>query len=82
VLKKRGRSLTDFLDQNCELKLRQGLEELYLHHPAIATVSKEQGKLFTDHDLTHIVFGCDTTLVGEIMSKPWIFLAALSAWPN
>jgi len=54
-------------------------QELYLHHPAVATVSKEKGKFFTDHDLTHIVFGCETTLVGEIMLKPLIFLAALSA---
>ena len=30
------------------------------------------GKIFIDHDLTHVIFGCDTSLIGEIMLKPWI----------
>jgi hypothetical protein len=27
---------------------------------------------FQDHDLTHVVFGCDTSIHGERAFKPWI----------
>lgn len=30
------------------------------------------GKTFIDHDLTHVIFGCDTSLIGEVLLKPWI----------
>lgn len=28
------------------------------------------GKTFIDHDLSHVIFGGDTSLIGEIMLKP------------
>ena len=37
-------------------------------------MSRTKGKLFTDHDLTHVIFGCDTSIVSELMLKPWILL--------
>ena len=46
------------------------------------------GKIFIDHDLTHVIFGCDTSLIGEIMLKPWILfgcnisMAELKAYGN
>jgi|TARA_B110000914_G_C15274248_1_gene359014 hypothetical protein len=64
----------EFLNQNCESTLREGLEELYRHNPEAALVSKEKGKLFIDHDLTHVIFGCDTSLAGEMLLKPWTIL--------
>jgi ubiquinone biosynthesis protein Coq4 len=62
----------EFLHQQCQLTLREGLEELYRHNPEVASVSKTKEKTFTDHDLTHIIFGCDTSITGEILLKPWI----------
>ena len=61
-----------FMQQNCRLTLRDGLEELYRHAPEVAVVSQRKGKIFVDHDLTHVLFGCDTSLQGEILLKPWI----------
>lgn len=61
-----------FMQQNCRLTLRDGLEELYRHAPEVAVVSQRKGKMFVDHDLTHVLFGCDTSLQGEILLKPWI----------
>ena len=61
-----------FMQQNCRLTLRDGLEELYRHAPEVAVVSRRKGKMFVDHDLTHVLFGCDTSLQGEILLKPWI----------
>ena len=37
-------------------------------------MSRTKGKLFTDHDLTQVIFGCDTSIVGELMLKPRILL--------
>lgn len=72
----RSREVNDmkFLNQDCDLTLQQGLNELYENNPQVAAVSLARGKLFTDHDLTHVIFGYDTSLDGEIGLKPWILL--------
>ena len=38
----------------------------------MAATSTRKGKTFHDHDLTHVIFGCDTSINGEIALKPWI----------
>ena len=62
----------EFLKQQCTLTLREGLQELYLNNPEVAVTSNRKGKIFHDHDLTHVIFGCDTSINGEIALKPWI----------
>ena len=54
-----------FLNQDCRATLGEGLSELYCHAPDVAEVSDRKGKSFRDHDLTHVIFGCDTSLEGE-----------------
>jgi len=61
-----------FLQQDCRATLREGLDELYRNAPEVAEVSERKGKSFRDHDITHVLFGCDTSLEGEILLKPWI----------
>ena len=67
-----SRLFMEFLEQNCTKTLREGLEELYINNPEVAASSKSKGKSFQDHDLTHVIFGCDTSIRGEIILKPWI----------
>jgi len=62
----------EFLLQDCTKTLREGLEELYANNPHVAAASSLKGKSFQDHDLTHVIFGCDTSITGEINLKPWI----------
>jgi len=62
----------DFLNPNCTKTLQEGLDELYIHNPDVAATSKLKGKSFQDHDVTHVIFGCDTSIRGEIILKPWI----------
>ena len=62
----------EFLEQNSTQTLLEGLEELYINNPEVAASSKLKGKSFQDHDLTHVIFGCDTSIRGEIILKPWI----------
>ena len=64
--------MMEFLKQNCSLTLRQGLEEFYLNNPEVALTSKAKGKTFIDHDLTHVIFGCDASVYGEMALKSWI----------
>ena len=62
----------EFLEQDCTKTLREGLEELYINNPDVAASSQLKGKSFQDHDLTHVIFGCDTSIRGEIILKLWI----------
>ena len=62
----------EFLKQDCSLTLREGLKELYLNNPEVGATSNRKGKIFRDHDLTHVIFGCDTSINGELALKPWI----------
>ena len=62
----------EFLKPDCRATLREGLDELYRFAPEVAEVSERKGKSFRDHDLTHVLFCCDTSLKGEILLKPWI----------
>ena len=65
----------EFLKASSTLTLRAGLDELYREAPEVAEVArvaKEKGKPFRDHDLTHVIFGCDTSIDGELLLKPWI----------
>ncbi len=61
-----------FMSQASELTLKEGLDELYTSAPEVAAVSARKGKAFRDHDLTHVIFGCDTSITGEILLNPWI----------
>ena len=62
----------EFLNPNCTQTLQEGLDELYSQNPHVAATSKLRGKSFQDHDVTHVIFGCDTSIRGEIILKPWI----------
>ena len=62
----------EFLNPNCTQTLQEGLDELYSQNPHVAATSKLKGKSFQDHDVTHVIFGCDATIRGEIILKPWI----------
>ena len=69
----------EFLKPDCRATLREGLDELYRFAPEVAEVSESKGKSFRDHDLTHVLFGCDTSLKGEILLKPWILFGTTIA---
>ena len=64
----------EFLQPSCTKTLQEGLDELYREAPEVAEVSRRKGKGFRDHDLTHVIFGCDTSIRGELLLNPWILL--------
>ena len=62
----------EFLKQDSTQKLKEGLAELYANAPQVHKSSAAKGKSFQDHDLTHVLFGCDTSVWGELDLKVWI----------
>ena len=57
----------EFLKPDCRATLREGLDELYRFAPEVAEVSERKGKRFRDHELTHVLFGWDTSPKGETL---------------
>ncbi len=71
-----------FLKQDCALTLREGLAELYEKQPEVGASAKQVGKMFIDHDATHVVFGCDTSFKGEAMLDAWTLGGTDIGWKN
>ncbi len=66
--------------------LRQGLEKFYVeymdyHSHTTAGISNEVKAFFKSHDIAHVLFGCDISLLGEGSVKIWtIFGTTLGFW--
>ncbi len=68
------------------LTLRQGLDRYTNANQGVLStreVSDEAEQFFRCHDVAHVVFACDTTLVGEGTVKLWtIFGTTLGFWKH
>ncbi len=65
--------------QEASLSLREGLEEYYTSDPnllAPADVSKDIAVGLRAHDAAHVVFGCDTSVRGEVVLARWSLFGA------
>ena len=57
-----------YLQQDCQQTLQEALEEYFASIPGLVTednAPKATADLFRRHDIGHVVFGCDTSLMGE-----------------
>ena len=67
-----------YLEEGSTQPLREGLAEYYAHNSALldpARLPVEVAELFRQHDAAHVVFGCDTSLRGEILIDLWTVFA-------
>jgi ubiquinone biosynthesis protein Coq4 len=65
----------NYLVQDCDISLKEALNRYYAQNPGFYQPSQlddDSRKLFFAHDVCHIVFGCDTSLVGESKLEQWI----------
>lgn len=76
--------MAKYREPECELTLEQALQEFgevnsgLLYEREMTDDSRE---FFRRHDIAHVVFGCDTTLVNEGMVKLWTaFGTTLGFW--
>ena len=68
--------------QETTQSLRQGLEEYYASDPALlapADVSSDIAVGLRAHDAMHVVFGCDTSVRGEVVLARWSVFGAKNA---
>lgn len=64
----------NYLDRDCDITLRQALDKYYAQNPGFYQPNQlddDSRKVFYAHDVCHIIFGCDTSLVGEAKVEQW-----------
>ena len=63
--------------QNCDITLAEGLEEYRAYLQANGKkqlVDAPGSTVIRDHDVTHVMFGLDTSIEQESMLDSWVFL--------
>jgi ubiquinone biosynthesis protein Coq4 len=69
----------NYLDQNCDITLRQALDQYYAQNPGFYKPDQFESsfnKVFLAHDACHIIFGCDTSIAGEARLEVWTVCAS------
>ena len=70
----------NYQQQDSHQTLQQGLEEYYASIPGLTAIEdvkdQEIAKMLTLHDVTHVVFGCNTTIEGEFLCDTWAMVAS------
>lgn len=72
-----------YQQQHCELTLRQGLAEYHRYLAAIgrkAMVDRASSRLILEHDVTHVIFGMDTSLEQEAGLDTWLLFGCRYEW--
>lgn len=60
--------------QDSSMTLREGLAEYFRKNPGLmdeGELPRDLGLGLHSHDVAHVVFGCDTSLVGEVVLSRW-----------
>ena len=72
-----------YQQQHCELTLRQGLAEYHSYLAAIGRktmVDRASSRLILEHDVTHVMFGMDTSLEQEAGLDTWLLFGCRYEW--
>lgn len=62
-----------YMDRNSIQTLQEGLEEYYTLNPHVTTPSTqppEFAKILLAHDVSHVIYGCDTGMYDELKILP------------
>jgi hypothetical protein len=72
-------SLPAYAQQRSQLTLREALAEYYRSNPGLLDpdgMPDTVAQLFRQHDVGHVIFGCDTSLAGEVRTDMWTIFGA------
>ena len=72
-----------YQNQHCEMSLREGVEEYYAYLEAIGRkrmVDRAGSRLILEHDVTHVIFGMDTSLEQEAGLDTWVIFGCRYQW--
>jgi hypothetical protein len=70
----RAETAMAYMDPDTRMTLRQGLAEYFRQSGGLMEPSElpaDLGLGLRSHDVAHVVFGCDTTLLGEVVLVRW-----------
>ena len=68
-----------YTEQRSQLTLREALAEYYRSNPDLLDpvgMPEDAAKFFRQHDVAHVIFGCDTSLAGEVRADMWTICGA------
>lgn len=63
-----------YKQQDATMTIAEGLDEYFRHIPNLIDTGSLEGsarELFTNHDIAHVVFGCDISLRQEVLMDTW-----------
>ena len=71
-----------YQEQYSELTLHEGIEEFYSVNKEFAELSEREGKngLFFQHDITHVIFGLDSSIEQEHLLDTWALWGSRFKW--
>ena len=75
--------MLDFQNQECSLTLKEGVEHYraYLNKNGKKVLDDQEGSLtILSHDVTHVIYGLDTSLEEEQMLNFWVLFGATYTW--
>ncbi len=70
----RSETAMAYMDPDSRMTLRQGLSEYFRQSGSLMGPSElplDLGLGLRSHDVAHVIFGCDTTLLGEVVLTRW-----------
>ena len=68
-----------YQQQDSSQTLQEGLEEYYASIPGVMIpddTEEETAKMLTSHDVTHVIFGCSTSLEDEFLCDSWTLMGS------
>src|SRR5262245_43067078 len=71
------RPLLGYKQRDAEMTLGDGLAEYYAQLPELldpSSLPAEEAAFFRAHDVTHVVFGCDTSPIEELWIGAWTWV--------
>jgi hypothetical protein len=72
-----------YQNQHCEMSLREGVAEYHAYLEAIGRkrmTDRAGSRLILEHDVTHVVFGMDTSLEQEAGLDTWVIFGCRYQW--
>ena len=71
-----------YQEQYSELTLHEGIEEFYSVNKEFAELLETEGKngLFFQHDITHVIFGLDSSIEQEHLLDTWALWGTRFKW--
>jgi hypothetical protein len=72
-----------YQNQHCEMSLREGVAEYHAYLEAIGRkrmADRAGSRLILEHDVTHVVFGMDTSLEQEAGLDTWVIFGSRYQW--